>query len=155
MTALEELASGYRKLVEVGIKAFPLVSQQGEPSEQYQARNQEAQFPQPHRGRPREFAADVLVDQCRDMLLTHGCDFAACHDHIFESPLVSLSILVHELSGLPPGSGWRKRAENASDAVWRLKLRFGTQFDATGATPDWKKMMNRAEVRPKKRKVDL
>lgn len=160
VAALKELADDYRVTVENGVQAFPpvrkLIDGVFESPDAYQARCQETQFPSGPRGkgRPRSFAADVLVYFCREMLIKFGCNSSAPRrSHDAPSNLEKLAILVHELAGLSPRKGWRQRAEDASDAVWRLQLILGkVGFPATGATPDLKRMLNRSEVRPPKRK---
>jgi len=149
---LQELAEDYRAGVGNGIQAFRPVRKWEEPDAEYLERCKQVQFPPPHKGRPKAFAADVLVLFCRAMLIRHGCTYSASGKRTYESPLVKLAKLVHELAGLPPRDGWQKRAEKTSDPLWRMQLILGKEAAfSSGMSKEEKQKWNREEVRPPKR----
>lgn len=71
------------------------------------------QFPTPKRpGRPRNYAADRLVYDCKKLLKQYDCRYYATGDrYTYKSPLSNLARLVHELAGFPSMGGWQNRAE--------------------------------------------
>lgn len=71
------------------------------------------QIPPPKRpGRPRNYAADRLVYDCKTLLKQYNCRHYATGDrYTYKSPLSNLARLVHELAGFPSIGGWQNRAE--------------------------------------------
>jgi len=150
--ALENLAQAYRFLAKKDVKGFLPIKGDNEPMAEYEARCWEQLAPV-REGRPRDFAADLLVCSCRKVLIQNGCNYSSPHNRKKSSknPLADLAALVHELSGLPPRRGWRSRAENASNPAWRLQLRYGDNFDLSATPPEWKETIASLEERPPKR----
>lgn len=84
------------------------------------------------RGRPKNHAANMLVYDCRELLIRYGCsNFAASGNRKkstgkrYDSRLEKLVNLVHELAEFPPSGGWRQRVEDAPNWQWQYLLLHG------------------------------
>lgn len=158
--ALQELATEYRNYAQVGPrgpapirKIYTLVRnyRRFETDEEY-AKRLTFWKTQPRRGRPRNFAAQVLVANLRDRLMVEGCDYGAPKEQP-HTRLADLARLIHLLSGLEGSMpGWQDIAEQCADPIFRMKLAVGEgfSFDPENTT-EVKRMLTKAEVLPPKR----
>lgn len=158
--ALQELATEYRNFAQLGPrgpvpirKIYTLVRnyRRFETDEEY-ANRLTFWKNQPRRGRPRNFAAQVLVVKLRDHLIAEGCDYGAPKEKL-HTRLADLARLVHQLSGLEGAMpGWQDIAELCADPIFRMKLAIGDGFSYDPKnTTEVKRMLAKAEVLPPKR----
>jgi len=157
---LLELAADYRRLVELKPrgpapirKMYTLVRsvQRLETDEEY-AKRLAYWRKLPRRGRPRNFAAQVLVANLRDCLIREGCDYGAPKEQP-HTRLADLARLIHQLSGVEGSMpGWQDIAELCADPIFRMKLAIGDGFSYDPAKKtEVKRMLAKAEVLPPKR----
>lgn len=92
------------------------------------------------RGRPKNIAANMLVFDCRNLLIQNGCIHSASGNRSYQSNLQRLVEHVHELSGLPPRRGWRDRAEAAGGWRWQFQLTYGLETLPISTPLDLKRM---------------
>lgn len=161
---LQELAINYRQLAEMKARGAAPMRKMYTLVRNYQRLETEEEYAkrftfwknQPRRGRPRNFAAQVLVVNLRDILIAEGCHYGApkekdsSHTH-----LADLAEAVHLLSGVEGNiCGWQDIAENCADPIfrWELVLGSGFSYDKTKKS-EVKRMLASVEVRPLKRKA--
>jgi hypothetical protein len=160
---LQELAIDYRKLAGLDPrgpaplrKMYTLVRncQRPETDEEY-AKRLTFWKNQPRRGRPRNFAAQALVANLRDILIAEGCHYGAPKEKDSNhTRLADLAKAVHLLSGLGGNiPGWQDIAENCADPIfrWELGLGSGFSYDKSKKT-EVKRMLAQVEILPPKRK---